>query len=456
MSADSGWEDDWRNPAFLTRAYEHGAPSPVDIAEGCLARIARHDAALHTFTVLRSPEAQGEAAQSATRYRETRPAGPLDGVPIAVKDMFDVAGMATCGNSFAFVQDSPAPHDAAVVHALRAAGAIILGKTTLYELGTGDPDEGPFPAARNPWDSTLATGGSSSGSAAAVAAGFCAAALGTDTGGSIRIPAALCGVAGFKPSAGLLSAEGIIPLSWTLDHVGVIAPTASAVVSFLHVLAPNLKAPRWPLRDIRIAVPALFVHETPDLSPDIVGNYGDSIALLRGMFSVTETSLAFLQHVPVIGEVIARAEAYTVHEPRLRARRGFGKALLGYLARGAAYDAADYIKAARGRAGIRDRMAQAMADFDILVLPTVSNTAGPADSRLSDAHKTRFTRPFNITGQPAVTVLSGVDRLGRPIGMQFVGRCGEDHLVLQVAGAFEARIQTDTLGRSLAVLNRYA
>ena len=445
----------------LRQRYGGRQLNPADVTDAFFTRISAHDAVLRTFCALFDRDARRQAKESARRFLVREPVGLLDGVPIALKDVFDVAGTPTTGNSFTFVNNT-AKEDSAVVKRLRVSGAILLGKTTLFELGSGDPDDGPAPAARNPWDLTATTGGSSSGSAAAVAAGFCSAALGTDAGGSARIPAAHCGVVGFKPTAELISTRGALPLSWSLDHVGLLARTTADVSLVFHALVKPSKlvnsslhplsasdvarqSPRRVLGGLRFGAPLDFVRETPGIDPEVADAYQRALDVLRKHGAhITPIQLPHAAHINVVAEIIALSEALAFHESTLRSRQGrYGRGFLAYLAKGAAYSAADYVQAQRWRALISTAFSWLMHDIDIIVTPTVSSPAGSRDSREPDVSKTRFTRPFNVTGQPAISVVMGLSSKGRPMGLQMAGRRGDDISVLAAASAFE-RISPDT------------
>src|SRR5947208_399968 len=325
--------------------------------------------------------------------RAGRPPGPLAGVPVAVKDLIDIAGMPTTAGAHRRFH-TMAHEDAPVVTRLRDAGAIIVGKTGLHEFAYGVTNANPHAGSvRNPWDRSRTPGGSSGGSAAAVAAGFCAAALGSDTGGSIRIPASLCGITGLKPTYGTVPTSGVVPLSWALDHLGPLTRTAS---------------------DARL------------------------------LFSV----LAVIPHAQDAGAaatLILSVEAAAYHERRLREHgEAFGEDVRAKLDRGLFVSAVDYILAQRARAFLTREFIQTLRGIDVLVTPTTITPAAPlegsdqtASSLAMSQEYTRFTYPFNLTGLPALSVPCGFTAQGLPIGLQIAGRPRDEATVLRVGHTYQ-------------------
>ena len=289
--------------AELHRAYASGALSPVEVAEAQLARIARIDYRLRSFLTVTRDVALRAARASEVRYRDRLDRGLLDGVPIGLKDLYDTAGIPTTGNSRVFAHRTPT-RDAVVVARLLSAGAVLLGKHSMTELGAGRVSEGDalHPSARNPWDLDRVPGSSSSGSVAAVAAGLCVGALGTDTGGSIRGPAHLCGVVGFKPTYDRLSRRGIIPLAPSLDHAGPIARTVADARALFLAASEGVarvedetrrridRIGAGELRGLRIWAPLPTVEAVEDIQPDVLAAYRSAIGTLERLGATVDVT----------------------------------------------------------------------------------------------------------------------------------------------------------------------
>ena len=379
-----------------------------------------------------------DAAEAADRLlaRGSRP-GPLHGVPVAVKDNIAEAGK-PCPAGCAAYRDRIAPRDAVVVGRLRRAGAVVLGRTNMDELANGvtsdNPHHGPV---GNPWRAGFSPGGSSGGSAAAVASGSALAALGTDTGGSVRIPASLCGVVGLKPSRGLLSTEGVLPLSTTLDHVGILARTVAGVRALLEVLSPAEVAPTLS-RPSLVGV-GIGVLEGFGLEPDVAvaGLFAEALSLIEaeGAVLAPVAMPALARGIALLARIYGR-EAALLHRDRLEARpKGFSDRLRRDLERGLASDPARFEQAIEESAVLEHELAEASRGLELLLSPT---TPQPARAHGSPEPHTAlsFTCPFNLTGHPAISLPMGmVD--GLPVGLQVVARPGEDHRLLAVAEAVE-------------------
>lgn len=369
--------------------------------------------------------------------------GPLHGMPVAVKDLIDVFGLRTTGGS-RLLAENVATADAEVVRRLRAAGAAIIGKTATHEFAYGVTTDSPFHGpTRNPVDPARSPGGSSGGSAAAVAAGMAQAALGTDTAGSIRIPAACCGVIGFKPTYALVSGEGVLPLSWSLDHVGVIARSvgeAGAVLSAIAGVAPG-PVPQG----ARIGVPVNWLSGRID--PDVRARFDESLAAARSLgFAVVEVELPAMEPYHFVSRLLTLAEASAYHAPYLKDRAAdYAPDVRARLELGQFVLARDYLLAQRLRGMLIARMQAAMAGLDALATPTMAIPAPaigqrtwsyPDGSREAVSEPmTRFVAPFNVTGQPAVSVPCGTTAGGLPVGLQLVGHAGGDGALLALAEA---------------------
>ncbi|HUZ88079.1 MAG TPA: amidase [Candidatus Baltobacterales bacterium] len=341
-----------------------------------------------------------------------------EGVVVAVKDLVDVAGMVTTAGGV-ILPDIPAHEDAPVIRRIRREGCVIVGKTNLHEFAFGVTSANPhYGTVRNPHDPARVAGGSSGGSAVAVAAGMCDWAVGSDTGGSIRIPASLCGVAGFKPAFGSIDTDGVIPLSWSLDTLGPIAPDVAAgaraytMMSGEQIDLARLKRPR-------IGVPAGWVT---DLDQDTAAAW---VSVSAGWPEV-----GFVDREPLfqVGLTILLVEAATYHRAwASNSPEKYGADVLSHIRRGLAITGVDYVEAVRERSRLQDYARQAMEGLDALLLPATAIVAPPVEAGNEVREPlSRFTRPFNTTGQPVVLVPAPV--AGLPVGMQVVGRTNEGAL----------------------------
>jgi aspartyl-tRNA(Asn)/glutamyl-tRNA(Gln) amidotransferase subunit A len=381
--------------------------------------------------------------------------GPLHGIPLGLKDLFDTAGIPTTGCSRAFLDRVPAA-DAPVVRMLREAGAVIVGKLTMHELATGAPDpDGPFPPACNPWDVERMPSGSSSGSASAVAAGLCAGALGSDTGGSIRGPSSWCGIVGHKPTYGLVSRRGVMPLSWTQDHVGPMTRTVEDAAIVLQSIAgydpaddgsadvpiPDYRAALTGAVDgLTVGVPRAWLESLQGLHPETVSIFWAAVDDLHTLgVTVKDVELPYAEHIDTIGTGLLVTEAYAVHERGFRERfELYGRPFRERVIRGALWSAADYAQVTRARGRFCRAMGDLMTQVDVLALPTsVTPAERFDDTEFSPYSRPSFTRIFNITGQPSISVPCGFTESGLPIGLLLSGRPFEDATVLQLAHAYE-------------------
>ncbi len=427
-----------------------GRRSAVDLVEEALdrARAGRH---LGAFLKLREEEALAEARRL-TGSPEAKGQGEsggaaLLGVPLSVKDIVEVAGMTTTsGSRF--------PHEAArsapAWRRLSEAGAILLGKNNLQEFAFGVSGDNPtFGRTRNPHDPARIPGGSSSGSAVAVATGMGYGSVGTDTGGSIRIPASLNGVLGLKPSYGAVSRAGVTPLSWSLDHVGPIARSAGDIGRLFEVLsgwptgpAPRATGPR-PLAGVRVGVPLDFfytdlIREAREAADGIVA------ALVRLGAECVEVRIPEVELSGVCRNVLAFAEAAVVHRERLAARpEDISEDVRRLLEVGTVLSAADLLAALRGRRVVADAFERLFEDVDVLVAPSAPAGAPRAGEPLATAEDIRpglirLVGPFNFAGLPALSVPAGFDALGMPLGAQLVGAPGRDFSVIRLAAWLEA------------------
>jgi len=445
--------------------------SPVELVTDCLQRAERLNPTLHAFIRLTGDEAMAQARAAETRIMREGPRGPLDGIPVAHKDIYETAGVPTTGHS-RVLEDYVPKRDAAVVRKWAEAGAISLGKLATHEFAWGGPSfDLPWPPARNPWDPERFTGGSSSGTGAAVAAGMILGGTGSDTGGSIRAPASLCGIAGIKPTYGLCSRVGVLPLAHSLDTTGPLAWTAEDCAILLQAMAGHdpedpssadrpapdlLSGLNDGVKGLRIGMVRHF-HEDDLAASDAMRKAVEHAAeTLRGLgASVEEVRLPSLHDFNAAGWLILAAEAYAVHEEWLRTRlRDYGEILRERLALASLITAGDYVQAQRRRRELCAAVAAVMARCDLLLTAAQPGEARPIGQvgKWASFETPGLTMPFNLTGQPAAVVCAGFGEGGLPVGVQIVGRPFEDATVLRAAHAFERATEWRQRRPALAAL----
>lgn len=427
--------------AALGAAFRSGAASPLDAVEMCLGRIEADDGALNAMITVTAEAARAAARRAGQDLREGIDRGPLHGVPVALKDLVDVAGVPTSYGSSPALHTHPT-RNAALVDRLEAAGAVILGKTNLLEFAYGavNPAVGQ---TNNPRDRGRTSGGSSGGSAAAVAAGMAFAALGTDTGGSIRVPAAYCGVVGLKPSFGLVPLDGVLPLSWTLDHAGPIARTSACTLAFLDALAGST-GPATPLPVAGRRFGIIRAHlDDPCIRPDM------RAAFTAACDRLTDAGAAFVDvHLPELDGMaealiaILLPEAALIHESRMAAHAdAYGPQTRAQIEAGPGVSAMDYLRALEHRRRLTAAMDAALEGLDALVAPAVPWVA-PAEDPAVDGDEghaeMHCTAPANLTGQPSVSVFAGPGAQGLPTGLMLTGRHGSDRRLMRLCMGIEA------------------
>ncbi len=445
--------------------------SPVEVAEASLARAEALNPKLNAFIKLTPERAMAEARASQARHMAGKALGPLDGVPVAHKDIYNTAGIATTAHSRVLADNVPS-EDAATVRQWADAGAVTIGKLATHEFAWGGPSFDLFsPPARNPWDLTRFTGGSSSGTGAAVAAGIVCAGTGSDTGGSIRMPSGLCGIAGIKPTFGLCSRKGVVPLAHSLDTVGPMGWTTRDCALLLQLMighdATDPSSAKHPGMDVvsgldrgvkgmRVGVVRHFFEADCPVSPAVSKALADTERMLRELGAeVHDVQLPSLQDFNAAGWLILASEAYAVHEPSLRTRyRDYGEFLRERLVVGATIPAADYLLAQRRRREFCAVVAAQMRSCDLLLTAAQPSEARPIEqmTKWASFEGPNFTIPFNLTGQPAMTVCVGFGEGGLPIGVQLVGRPFEDATVLQASHAVETAAGTRSKRPGLAAL----
>jgi len=433
--------------AAVAAALRRRAISPLELVDAYQERI-ESAADLRAFITPPGDRARPDAKRAQQRLARREP-GALLGVPIAIKDLFATRGLRTTAGS-RILRDWVPSRDAALVTRLRAAGAVILGKTNLHEFAYGVTNANPWwGIARNPRDVRRSPGGSSGGSAIAVVAGLCAAALGSDAGGSIRIPASLCGCVGLKPTYGLLPLDGAVPLGWSLDHAGPLTRTIEDAGILLDALSGGrawTQAQRVTTRGLRVGI--LRNSIVQPLQPGVSRQVERAAAALRRHgLRVRDVRLPEMAWTVATQLVTLRAEASAAHARWIRARpRAYGPDVRIRLQLGALVSGADYVLAQRMRAKIKDAVRRLFDDIDILLLPTTPITAPVVGERTVrwrtgeepvDGALVRLTAPFNLTGVPALSVPYG-EVGGLPVGLQLVGRWNDEARLLAVGRLIEA------------------
>jgi aspartyl-tRNA(Asn)/glutamyl-tRNA(Gln) amidotransferase subunit A len=437
--------------------------SPVEVVRAHLERIERLDATLHAFITV-----CGDAALEAARAAESalvagQTVGPLHGVPIGLKDLVDTRGVRTTGGS-RILADRVPDRDATVTSRLTAAGAIVLGKLNMHEFAYGPEGLNEhYGQTRNPWDATVprVPGGSSSGSGAAVAAGLVPAALGSDTGGSIRIPASLCGITGLKPTYGRVSRAGVLPLSWSMDHVGPMARSAADCALLLGAMAGYdpadattsvLPVPDYTAalgRDVKgLRVGVLRGMFAEGLAPELRTAVDTAVRQLQGFGAIVdEVTLAHAADVAAAALAVVGTEALAYHARFMRTRpQDYQRDVRERLFTGAFVTGVHYVRAQQIRALVRAEVDEALAHRDVLLAPSTPIATTPLGERETivdgvpidvRAALLKLTRPFNFSGHPACSVPCGFTRDGFPLGMQIVGRPFDEVTVLRVADAWQ-------------------
>ncbi|MCW6511443.1 amidase [Lichenifustis flavocetrariae] len=440
----------WMSAAALGDAFRSGHLSPVEALEATLKRIAAIDPLVNAFVHCDAAGAV-QAAQEAERdLRAGLDRGPLQGIPVGIKDIIDVAGLpCTCHSKI--LRDHVAASDAAAVAALRRAGAIIVGKLATHEFALGGPSfDLPFPPARNPWNRERHPGGSSSGAGAGLAAGLFPLALGTDTGGSIRNPASACGVVGLKPTYGLVSREGVFPLAPTLDHVGPMGRTVADVAAMLAVLAGHRpagphggssKGKHGDVRGFRIGYVRHFHERDMPAHPDVAAALDEvAAALAREGALIEEVTLPALNGFSSVNRILLQAEAWTIHARWLRERpEDYAESTRRRLLAGAFLTAEDYVLAQRRRRTLIEAVEAVMGTVDVLLTASAMDPPCRIDdaAEMARTYPRQARTPFNVTGHPALAMMAGLSSDGLPLSVQFVARYHAEATLLAIAAAWE-------------------
>lgn len=440
----------------LSRQIRDRSISPLELTRDCLARIEKLNPKLNAFITVLTDAALADARRAEQEIQRGNYRGPLHGIPIGLKDILDTAGTRTTAASAQYKDRIPA-EDAEVVRRLREAGAIILGKQNLHEFAYGGSSLiSFFGETHNPWDTARLTGGSSGGSAASVASGLGFGAVGTDTAGSIREPAALCGVVGLKPTYGRVSARGVVPLSWSYDHVGPIANSVGDAGLMLQAIAgydagdpASVDAPtsdftahveQFPPK-LRIGVVRAYFFE--DLHTEVAAAIEKAISVFRDLHAEIRDEVKLEVSTD---RTLASAEAYAFHQLLVeRSPELYQPPTLARIKSGEKVSAADALKAGRDLQTMRHTIRKAFEEVDILLTPTVPIPAplivdlqkNPENLRPAELLMLRNTRPFNVWGIPAISIPCGFTTNGLPIGLQLAAASWREDLLLQAAHAYE-------------------
>ncbi len=443
--------DGMASPNFLSietalARLHRGELTAGSLVEACEKQIERLNPLLCAFVTVMKPEF-GDSA------------GRLSGIPIAVKDLFETRGVRTTAGT-RFFSDYVPESDAVAVQKLKAAGAVIMGKTNTHEIALGVTTVNPhYGTTRNPWDASRISGGSSGGSAVAVATGMALGTLGTDTGGSIRIPASLCGVVGLKPTYGRISVRGVFPLSWNLDHVGPLTRTVRDAALLLQVLAgydaDDPFSADEPVDDYllnietgvggrRLALAAGEYVEQADAQ--VLQAVEAAAKVLEGRGAVVEkVDVSFLRQAAAANGIITPADAAAYHRERLAEHPDwFGEDIRRRLEIGRLYTSTEYILARKTQTEMKRRLARLFTEYDALLIPSTAITAPTIEGNdaVEQANRlTRFTSPFNLAGLPAISLPCGFSQQGLPIGLQIAAGAWREAAVLRIARAYES--QTD-------------
>ena len=458
----AGQESDliYKSIAELAPLVARGELSPRDLVQASLNRISQLDSSLNAFLDVWEEDSLSSASIAEKDIADGRYLGPLHGIPIGLKDLIDVEGTPTTGGS-KVLRENLAISDATVTKNLKAAGAILIGKLNLVEFAFGTTGLNPTTGdVKNPWDKTRITAGSSSGSGAAVASGMITAALGTDTGGSVRMPASLCGIAGLKPTYGRVSRAGVLDLSWSMDHVGPMARTTEDCALMMSVLAghdprdaasssnavPDFTAEiARGLDGLKIGIPNhYFFDEFVD--SEVLAAVRSAINLLEANGAeMVELSMPWVEKGRPINFGIILPEAVSIHEKMISEHSDlYTSEVRSRIQSGFKVAAVDYVRAQRARQWFNYQMAESMSDVDVLITPTVPIQAPKiADCTPSSGNPgagselAMFTGVFDVTGQPSHSVPCGFTSDGTPIGMMITGHPFDEPMVLRVGYAFE-------------------
>lgn len=439
------------------RKLRDGSITSIALAEDALSRIAAIDPALDSFITVTADRARADAAAADAAFAKGIDNGPMQGVPYALKDIYDTAGIRSTCHSKLRLDHVPAA-DSVVESKFKAQGAVLLGKLATHEFALGGPSfDLPFPPARNPWNREHIPGGSSSGSGAAVAAGLVRMAMGSDTGGSIRGPAAYCGTVGLKPTYGLVSRRGVFPLSTTLDHCGPLSWTVEDSAIALQTIAGydaldpasvDIPIPNYldgldrGVDGLRIGLPRHFFAKAEGVSAEVVAAIDHAAERLAKLGAVVEEiTLPDYDLFNACGRIIMYTEAFAIHEQDYQRRPlDFGQLTYLRMTLGAFVTGADIQQAMRLRRELARAVNLQLKNYDALITASALMPA-PAFADIDPDNPPNWpiqTMPFNVTGNPAMSIPTGFSASGLPLSMQIVGRAFDESMVLRIGAAFES------------------
>jgi len=429
--------------------------TPLELTQACLERIQQVDPVLNSFITLSADTALEEAGRAGEQIQQGNYLGPLHGTPLALKDLYETRDVRTTAGSKIFSQHVP-DQDAYTVERLKAGGAVILGKLNMHEIALGVTNVNPhYGPCRNPWNNERISGGSSGGSAVALAGRLCFGALGSDTGGSIRIPASLCGIVGLKPSYGRVSLRGVIPLSWNMDHAGPMARTVRDAALLLQAIAgydsrdpASIDTPvddylaelESGIQGLRIALAWDDFFRKTD--PEVQEAVNAAARVCEGLGArVDQVPFPDAYRAARANSLMVPCDAAAFHHEQLEENpQMYGADVLQRLRTGAAYTSTEYVLARRAQTELRRKFETFFGVYDLLLTPTTAVSAPPIDG--PDAVEqarllTRYTAPFNLTGLPAISIPCGFTASGLPIGLQMISRPWAEATLLQAAYAYE-------------------
>ena len=441
--------------AEASRAIAAGTLSPVALTEAALARIAALDPVLHAFIEVTAPRARAAAAAAEAEIKAGRRRGPLHGIPYALKDIYDAAGLRTTCHSRQCLQNM-ASEDAETTRRLEEAGMVLLGKLSTHEFARGGPtDELPFPNAKNPWDVARFAGGSSSGSGVAVASGMVAMAMGSDTGGSIRLPASYCGIVGLKATYGRISRRGVFPLSFTLDHAGPLARTVEDCAMATQVLAGHDPldpgSADEPVPDYLAGIGAGIAGMTigrarafdieSGVDQETMAALDAACEVLRGLgATIVEVALPSRLRTDAVTQAVLLAEGFAIHQDWLRRNpEGYGRVTRERLMMGAFVTGAEYVQAQRLRRVVTAELDEVLGRCDA-ILCAGTTSAAPLVAEVDEGPFRRshpMTSAFNVTGHPALSMPCGLGATGMPLSLSFVARSFDEAGLFRIAHAYE-------------------
>lgn len=449
------------DPAFLSVAdaaelLRDKKLSPVEYAKALIARVEQYDGKLNAFLHFTPELALADARRAEAEIARGEWRGPLHGVPYGLKDIVDYAGLPTTAHS-KILADNIAAADSVVTQKLRAAGGVFMGKLSTHEFATGGPCfDLPWRPARNPWNRDHFCGGSSSGSGVATAAGFVPAAIGSDTAGSIRNPATMCGVVGMKGTYGLVSRRGVFPLAYSLDHIGPLTRTVKDNALMLDLIAGHdaldpasadtragnyMAALGQGAKGLRIGVIRHFYTRDLEGDAEMVASIEAALKVFAGLgASVKEIETAPLGEYAACNRVILSAEAYAIHEKWLQERpEDYARLTRERILAGAFVSAADYINALRVRGKLTRAFHALFSDIDIVITASALDPACRIDdpAEIDRTYARQARSPFNVTGSPALSIPTGFSKAGLPLGMQLVGKPFSEALLYRAGHAYE-------------------